>query len=49
MMQTDYVITTTRPDIVVKDQLINQEVVDDRYVCSTIWGMIGKRESKNIP
>ena len=48
MMQTDYVITATRPDIAVKDQLINQEVVD-RYVCSTIWGMIGKRESKNIP
>ena len=36
MIQTDYVITATRSDIVVKDQIINQEVVD-RYVCSRIW------------
>ena len=36
MIQTDYVITATRSDIVVKDQIINQEVVD-RYVCNRIW------------
>ena len=36
MIQTDYVITTTRSDIVVKDQIINQEVVD-RYVSNRIW------------